>query len=80
MFSQLRKGSKVVGIKQSRRAILEDKAAVVFFAGDADPHMTEPLMKLCGEKEIPVETAPSMKELGAACGITVGATVAVLLK
>lgn len=80
MFSQLRTGSKVVGIKQSRRAILEDKAACVFFAQDADPHVTAPLLALCQEKAVVVETVDSMKELGAACGISVGAAVAVLLK
>ena len=35
---------------------------------------------LCSGKDVPVTKVPSMKELGAACGISVGASVAALLR
>ena len=52
----------------------------VFLAEDADPRVTEPMEALCSGKNIPVVKVPSMKELGAACGISVGAAVAALLR
>ena len=38
-----------------------------------------PVEELCREKGIAVEHVPSMKELGAACGIAVGSAVAALV-
>ena len=79
MLSQLKQGSRVVGVKQTRRAIGEGRAARVFVAEDADSRVTAPVEALCQEKSIPVERVPSMKELGAACGIAVASAVAALL-
>ena len=80
MLTALQKSPKVVGAKQSRRAIAEGNAARVFVAEDADSKLVDPLRILAEEKEIPVQTVSSMKVLGEACGILVGAAVAVLLK
>ena len=80
MISKLKTDAKVVGIKQSRRAIQEGKAACVFLADDADPCVTEPLESLSAEHQVPVEHVSAMRTLGSACGISVGAAVAVLLK
>jgi large subunit ribosomal protein L7A len=79
LLSHLKDGPKVVGLKQSRRAISEGAAAYVFLAEDADPHMTVPIWELCQQHSVPVSSVESMKVLGAACGISVGAAVAVLL-
>lgn len=70
---------KVVGVKQSRKAIREGKAKRVYLASDADPAMTEPLARSCAERGIPVERTYTMSQLGQACGITVGASVAAIL-
>ena len=80
MISKLKTDAKVVGIKQSRRAIQEEKAARVFLAEDADPEVTGPLEALSAEHGVPVERVSAMRALGSACGISVGAAVAVLLK
>ena len=72
-------GSKVVGVKQTKRAVNDGKAARVFLAEDADPRVTAPVEALCAEKQIPVERVPQMKELGSACGIAVPSAVAALL-
>lgn len=80
MLSELKSGAKVVGVKQTKRALNDGKAGRVFLAQDADPRVTEPVEALCGEKGVSVEKTPSMKELGSACGIAVGAAVAALLK
>ena len=67
MLTELKQGSKVVGVKQTKRA------------EDADPRVTAPVEALCAEKQIPVERVPQMKELGSACGIAVPSAVAALL-
>lgn len=79
MLAELKQGPKVVGVKQTKRAINDGKAARVFLAEDADPRVTEPIAALCGERAIPVERVAQMKELGSACGISVGSAVAALL-
>ena len=73
MLTELKQGSKVVGVKQTKRAVNDGKAARVFLAEDADPRVTAPVEALCAEKQIPVERVPQMKELGSACGIAVPA-------
>ena len=79
MLSQLKEGARVVGVKQTRRAILDGRAARVFLAEDADPKVTAPVEELCARQNIPVERVPHMRELGSACGIAVPSAVAALL-
>lgn len=80
MLEELTVKSRVVGVKQSRRAIAQGHAAKAFLACDADPVLLESLVKSCGENRIPVEKNYTMAQLGTACRISVGAAVAVLLK
>ena len=40
----------------------------------------QPLVQAAVNQQVPVEQVPTMKELGAACGIAVGGAVAALLK
>ncbi|KAF5067113.1 ribosomal L7Ae/L30e/S12e/Gadd45 family protein [Oscillibacter valericigenes] len=80
MLEELTGKSRVVGIKQSRRAISQGQAAKVFLACDADPELLESLAKSCDENGVPVEKTCTMAQLGDACRISVGAAVAVLLK
>ena len=80
MITELAGRSRVVGVKQTRRALESGRAERVFLAADADPKVTGPIAALCGGKGIPVEGDCSMKELGAACGISVPAAVAALIQ
>lgn len=80
MPNTLKEGPKVVGAKQSRRAIAEGRAARVFLAEDADPKLIDPLRELAETMDVPVSSVASMRALGEACGILVGAAVAVLTK
>ena len=80
MLIELSSAEKVVGIKQLRKVLRDDKAAKVFVAQDADPKLTGPIVETCREKNVPVEEISTMAELGKACGIEVGAAVAALLK
>ena len=66
----------VVGMKQLRKALKNDRALCVFLAENADPAITEPLAQMCEEKQVPVTWVPNMADLGRACGIEVGAAAA----
>ena len=44
-----------------------------YLAENADPAVTEPIEMMCKEQKIPVIWVRTMKELGLACGIEVGA-------
>mgnify|MGYP002799982539 FL=1 len=79
MLSQLTAVAKVVGVKQSRKAIRDGKAARVYVALDADQRVLRPICDLCREMNVPVEEVATMAELGLACQIDVGAAVVTVL-
>lgn len=80
MLTELSAASRVVGVKQVKRAVESGRAQKVFLAQDAEARVAEPIAALCGEKGLPVLTGFSMRDLGRACGISVGAAVAALVK
>lgn len=80
MLEQLNTPNRVVGAKQVRRALKDRRAARLYMAMDADPRLLQPLVQEAVRQQVPVEQVPTMKALGAACGIAVGSAVAVLLK
>lgn len=80
MLSELKAKSKVIGVKQSLKAVKAGEALRVYLADDADPSMLQPIRELCGEGGIEVVAVESMAVLGRACEIDVGAAVAVLLR
>ena len=79
MLRELMNQDRVVGVKQSRRAIREGRVDRVFLAANADPALTGPLEELCGAQGIPVDMRFTMEELGRAAGIQVGAAVVAVL-
>ncbi len=79
MLEELRSREKVIGVKQSRRAIRDGFARQVFLAADADPALTGPLCEQCRQVGIPISVQYTMRELGQAAGIQVGAAVVALL-
>lgn len=80
MIQELSGPNKVVGAKQVRRALRDGRAARLYMAMDADPRMLQPLVQEAVNRQVPISQAATMRELGASCGIAVGAAVAVLLK
>lgn len=69
----------VIGMKQTVKAVEQGTVKEVFVAKDADPRITGKVVALCKEKQIPVEYVDSMKQLGKACGIEVGAATAAIM-
>jgi len=80
VLTELASEEKVVGVKQSRKAIREGRARRVYLACDADPAVTGPVAESCRGAGIPVEQAWTMAQLGQACRITVGAAVVAVLE
>ena len=79
MITELSTQEKVIGVKQSRKAIRDGRAKRVFLACDADPAITGPVAETCAAAGIPVEEGHTMAQLGQACRITVGAAVVAVL-
>ena len=70
--------SSIIGLKESTRAVKAGKAKMAYVAEDADAHVRLPFVDICRENGVPVTFVATCKELGAACGIDVGAAVAVV--
>ena len=66
----------VVGAKQMRKAVISGRARRVYLAQNADPAITEPLLDLCRQNGVSYAWVKSMKDLGDAAGIEVGAAAA----
>ena len=79
VITELSTQEKVIGVKQSRKAIRDGRAKRVFLACDADPAITGPVAESCAAAGIPVEEGHTMAQLGQACRITVGAAVVAVL-
>ncbi|MFD2615221.1 ribosomal L7Ae/L30e/S12e/Gadd45 family protein [Paenibacillus gansuensis] len=65
-----------IGMKQTLRMLELGKATEVFVAKDADPRITIKAINLCKKHGVKVTQVESMKALGKACGIEVGAAMA----
>lgn len=76
MLNELTDAAKVVGVKQVRRALANGQAKRLYLAKDADPQLTRPLAEQAQGRGVEVVWADTMKALGRACGIAVGAAVA----
>ncbi|AND86134.1 50S ribosomal protein L7ae-like protein [Clostridium tyrobutyricum] len=79
MIYRLR-GKKVIGIKQTIKAIKNDSAKIVYIAKDADSSLVHSVEVLIKDNSLEVVYIDTMKELGKLCGIDVGAATAALLK
>lgn len=79
MLEELTQAQRVVGVKQTRRALNAGQVKKLFLAADADPALTGPLAQLARSAAIPVEEVSAMAQLGAACGIAVGAACCAVL-
>lgn len=68
-----------IGLKQTMKAIEQEMVKEIFIAKDADKRLTSKIIKHGNKNHITIHYVDSMKQLGLACGIDVGAsTVAVL--
>lgn len=76
---RLQSSEKVVGAKQTKRAIQNGKAKVVFIAQDAETRLKESVSLLSAEHSIEVIWVDSMIQLGKACSVEVKTAAAALV-
>ncbi|MGI6542626.1 MAG: ribosomal L7Ae/L30e/S12e/Gadd45 family protein [Limnochordia bacterium] len=71
---------RVVGAKQTQRALQSGTVAVVYMAEDADKRLLSPIVDTAREEQVEIVFIPSMAELGQLCRIAVGAACAAILQ
>lgn len=73
-------GAKVVGVKQTAKALQKKTASGVYIAADAEERITAPIKTECERQNVDCLVVESMQVLGKACGIHAGASAAAILK
>ncbi|PLR84784.1 50S ribosomal protein L7ae-like protein [Bacillus canaveralius] len=69
----------IVGTKQTVKALQSGKAIELVVADDADPRVIAKIKQTATEMDIPISHVCSMKKLGKACGIEVGASAVAII-
>jgi large subunit ribosomal protein L7A len=73
--------NKIIGLKQTLRAIQQDKVQVVYIANDIEEHILHQITEICHQKTVPlIPLNVNQKELGRFCQIEVGAAVVSLIE
>ena len=71
--------AKVVGVKQTAKALQKKNASTVFVAADAEERITGPIKAECEKQNVLCVMVETMQVLGKACGIHAGASAAAIL-
>lgn len=80
-YDKVKNASKrSIGTKQTMKMVEKGLASEVVVAQDADPKITEKVIALCQQNGVPIVYVDSMRQLGKACGIDVGAAMVALIK
>ncbi|WP_141434110.1 50S ribosomal protein L7ae-like protein [Bacillus sp. 03113] len=72
--------SYIVGTKQTVKALKAGDVSQVLVAKDADPKVIGKVIHTAKEVNVPIIHVDSMKKLGKACGIDVGAATVAIKK
>jgi large subunit ribosomal protein L7A len=81
MLQELRDQKKlVIGTKQTLKAVKEHTVQTLFIAKDAERHVTRSVEETAKKLQVQIVYVESMKKLGKACGIEVGAATVAILK
>ncbi|SDN92195.1 50S ribosomal protein L7ae-like protein [Alkalicoccus daliensis] len=71
---------KVVGTKQTLKALESDQVRELIVAEDADQEVLTKVLTAAETTSVPVDYVDSMKKLGKACGIDVNAAIVAIKK
>jgi large subunit ribosomal protein L7A len=71
---------KIVGAKQTLKAVKSGNVKSVYVATDADIRVTRSVVEACNENNIEIIYIETMQKLGIMCSIDVGAAIACALK
>ncbi|MBN3523756.1 ribosomal L7Ae/L30e/S12e/Gadd45 family protein [Paenibacillus apiarius] len=69
-----------IGTKQTLKMVEHGKAIEVYVAEDADSRVTSKVIALCEKKGVKLTYVSTMRELGKACGIEVGAAMVAVVE
>ncbi|MBS4216571.1 MULTISPECIES: 50S ribosomal protein L7ae-like protein [Neobacillus] len=72
--------SFIIGTKQAVKALKEGKVEELIIAADADQKVTALVVTTAQDLDVPVQYVDSMKKLGKACGIQVGAAAVAIIR
>jgi large subunit ribosomal protein L7A len=70
----------IIGTKQTAKVLKEGNVLELIVSSDSDQHLTANLVKQAHERNVPVLYVDSMKKLGKACGIEVGAAAVAIIR
>ncbi|TXC85594.1 50S ribosomal protein L7ae-like protein [Metabacillus litoralis] len=70
----------IVGTKQSVKALLNNEVREIIIAEDADYRIVQKIIQAAEQQQVPLTKVTSMKELGKACGIEVGAAAVAIIQ
>lgn len=70
----------IVGTKQTLKALQAGQISELVVADDAEPRVVNKVKALAQKLDVPVTAVESMKKLGKACGIEVGAATVAIKK
>jgi large subunit ribosomal protein L7A len=73
-------GKKVIGAKQTLKAIKNGTATIVYVAEDADQKVIQPIVEASRLGNLELVYIPTIRELGKMCDIDVGAATACIIK
>ncbi|CAM4077179.1 50S ribosomal protein L7ae-like protein [Mesobacillus thioparans] len=80
-YEKVAKANKIiVGSKQTVRALKAGEVMELVIAEDADAKVTADLVRIASEMNTAISYVDSMKKLGKACGIAVGASAVAITK
>jgi large subunit ribosomal protein L7A len=70
----------IVGTKQSVKALLNNEVREMIIAEDAEHRIIQKVIQTAEQQQIPLTKVSSMKKLGKACGIEVGAAAVAIIQ
>lgn len=81
MLTRLKESDrKVIGSKQTLKALKGEQVEQLFIALDAEPRVLKPLIDLAEKTDVSVHKVKTMSELGQAAGIEIGSAAVAILK
>ena len=75
-----KRAMRVVGVRQTLRAVKEQDADMVFVAMDADPRLRQQVEKEAEAYSVPVRLVATMEELAAMCRVDVPSAASAIRK
>ncbi|WP_166246000.1 50S ribosomal protein L7ae-like protein [Paenibacillus turpanensis] len=80
-YEKVLQGANItVGTKQTAKAVEQGLARELYVANDADPKVTAKVIASSKKLGIPIHYVDTMKQLGKACGIDVGAALVAVIE